>query len=93
MVDVRSNLRMQQSWTSLKKSTLHLGLARAPVESGQRVVWMILLLIRGGLDALSVPIFLDRGNLLAASRILSRDHSAIVSVKFCLERLIRSVLF
>lgn len=71
---------------------LHLGLAHVPVESGLHMVWIILLLIRGGLDVSSVPIFSDRGNLLAASRILSRDHGIILSLKFCLEHLIRNVV-
>jgi hypothetical protein len=53
---------------------------------------MILLLIRGGLDVSSVPIFSDRGNLLAASRVLLRCHGTILTLKFCLEHLILNVI-
>jgi hypothetical protein len=56
------------------------------------MVWIILLLRRGGLDAESIPVFLDHGNLLAASRILQNDHGVAFSIKFCLERLIRNVV-
>ena len=55
---------------------LHLELAGALVKSGQRVVWTILLLICGGLDASSDSILLDRDNLLA----FSRNHGATLSV-------------
>jgi hypothetical protein len=49
---------------------------------------MIVLLIRGGLDVFSFPIFSNRGNLLAASRVLLRCHGTILTLKFCLEHLI-----
>ena len=71
---------------------LHLGVAHVPVESGQHMVCLILLLIRGGLDVSSVPVFSDRGPPLAASRILARDHGIILSIKFWLEHLIRNVV-
>jgi hypothetical protein len=73
-------------------SQLNLGIAHVPVESGMHMVWIILLLERGGLDVSSIPVFSDRGNLLAALRILWRDHSLILSIKICLEHLIRNVI-
>jgi hypothetical protein len=71
---------------------LHLGLAHVPVKSSLFMVWIVLLLRRGGLDVESIPIFLDRGNLLAASRILQNDHGLTLSTKFCLDHLIRNVI-
>jgi hypothetical protein len=53
-------------------SQMNMGLAHFPVESGLHMVWILLLLTRGGLDVFSFPIFSNRGNLLAASQILWR---------------------
>jgi hypothetical protein len=71
---------------------LHLGLAHVPVESSLHMVWIVLLLRLRGSDVESIPIFSDRGNLLAASRILLNDHGLTLSTKFCLEHLIRNVV-
>jgi hypothetical protein len=73
-------------------SQVHMGLAHVPVESGLHIVWILLLLIRGGLDVSSTPIFSDCVNLLAASRILWRDHGILLSIKFCLDHLIQNVV-
>jgi hypothetical protein len=73
-------------------SQLHLGFAHVPVKSALHMVWIVLLLRRGGSDVSSIPNFSDRGNLLAASRILQNDHGLTLSIKFCLEHLIRNVV-
>jgi hypothetical protein len=65
-------------------SQVHVGLPHVPVESGLHMVWILLLLIHGGLDVSSFPIFSNCGNLLAASRILWWDQGIMLSKKFCL---------
>jgi hypothetical protein len=72
-------------------TTLPLALCLCPVESSPHLVWFILLLRTSGLDVKSVPWFSDRGNLLAAARILKSQH-ILLSIQFCIEHIIMNVV-
>ena len=45
-----------------------------------------------GFDIENVPFMSDRGHLLAAASLLIRVSGLVISIKFCLEHIIRNVV-
>jgi hypothetical protein len=72
-------------------SSIPLAIAHVPIEPSVHLVWLLLLLVLAGLDVEAFPWFSDRGNLLSASRILFSEYGLLLSIKYCLEHIIRNV--
>jgi hypothetical protein len=67
--------------------------AWVPAESAAHVCWVIQMLIKSGIKVEEVPIFTDRGNLLAAAVALQQSVLAItLSLKFCIEHILRNII-
>jgi hypothetical protein len=68
-----------------------LAIARVPIESSVHLVWLLLLIVRAGLDVEGFPWFSDRGNLLFTARILFSQYGLLLSMKDCLVHIICNV--
>jgi hypothetical protein len=69
-----------------------LAIAWVPSESVEHLSWVLLMIQRCKFDLQSFPIFTDRGKLLSASAALKQSLGIVVSLKYCLEHLIRNVV-
>jgi hypothetical protein len=72
-------------------TSIPLAIAHVPIKSSVHLVWLLLLLVWAGLDVEAFPWFSDRGYLLSASRFLFSQYGLLLSIKYCLEHIIRNV--
>jgi hypothetical protein len=69
-----------------------LGFASVPDENCNHMSWVLLMLLRAGYDLTGYPIFTDRGNILLAARALEKRFGIVLSLKLCLEHLLRNMV-
>lgn len=69
-----------------------LAYATVPDEDCNHMSWFLLMLIRAEYDILNFPTFSDRGHLLAAVRAIYVSYGWEISVKFCVEHIIRNMV-
>jgi hypothetical protein len=72
-------------------SGIPLAIAHVPIKSSVHLVWLLLLLVRAGLDVEGFPWFSDRGNLLSAARVLFSQYGLLLSIKYCLEHIMHGL--
>ena len=66
--------------------------AWVPTESAAHFAFFILTMKNIGFDIENVPFMSDRGHLLSAARLLHTVSGITISVKFCLEHIIRNTI-
>ena len=62
-----------------------------PSEFASHVAWMLLNLAKAGLDLSEYPVQTDRGNITDAVRWIYKQCNYVISLKYCLEHIIRNV--
>jgi hypothetical protein len=73
-------------------SSIPLCIAWIPSESSTNLCWVMQLLQRANFDIESFPFFTDRGKLLSSVSTLNIHLGVTVSLKYCLEHLIRNII-
>ena len=76
--------------TSLAHS-LSVILAFVPLENANHMSWVVQMIIKTGVDLSDLPVFTDRGNLLAAASVLEQSLGIVMNLKFCAEHIIRNI--
>ena len=72
--------------------TFQLMAAWLPRETAAHMAYFVMLMKEMGFDIENVPFMSDRGHLLAAASLLIRVSGLVISIKFCLEHIIRNVV-
>jgi hypothetical protein len=67
-------------------------IACVPGEVTSHMGWFVQMCFLAGYNMEDVPIFTDRGNLLAASRALFDECGITLSLKYCLEHIMRNLV-
>jgi len=67
-----------------------LAVAWVPRENGEHMSWAVQMFSTTGIDIQNCAIFTDRGNLLTVARVF-HTCSVTLSLKFCLEHIIRNI--
>ena len=70
---------------------LLLAAAWVPTESKEHLTFVILMLVRSGFNFNQFPIMTDRGPLLSVASVIADTHGISLSLKFCLEHIIRNI--
>ena len=70
---------------------LYLACAWVPFEDMSSFLYVLNMLANAGIDIELVPIFTDRGKLLSAVKLLHYTQKVTISLKYCLEHIIRNV--
>ena len=73
-------------------SCILLSIAYVPSETKVHLVWYLLALYYSGIPIETIPIFSDRGNLIAATKALHKHFKITLSIKFCLEHIFRNIV-
>ena len=73
-------------------SNIMLSMAYVPSETKVHLVWYLLILYYSGIPIQDIPIFSDRGNLIAATKVLKKYYNITLSLKFCLEHIFRNIV-
>ena len=72
--------------------SLRLCSAWVPTESAAHFAFFVLTMKNSGFDIENVPFMSDRGHLLAAGRLLNTVCGITISVKYCMEHIIRNTI-
>ena len=70
---------------------LQLMAAWVPCENTSHYVFLLLAMKAMDMDIENIPFMTDRGHMIAAVRFLFKTTGMVISLKFCLEHLIRNV--
>ena len=79
--------------TAFNGQNLLLVAAWVPSENIDNLVWVVGMLIISDISVHSVPLCADRGKLLHAAAVLQKEDNVVLSLKCCLEHIIRNVFF
>ena len=72
-------------------SVILLAICFLPSEFASHVAWMLLNLAKAGLDLSEYPVQTDRGNITDAVRCIYEQCNYVISLKYCLEHIIRNL--